>query len=440
MTAIKTTENRPSRGTVPTLKRVTTLVTLGNVLEWYDFTIYGFLAPYIALTFFPSEDPFAALLTTFAVFAVGFVARPIGALVLGPLIDRKGRKAVMLVSMLLMAGGSLLIGVAPSYLVAGSLGAALVVVGRLAQGFSAGGEHGSSAIFLVEWAHEGRRGFFGSFHQIATYGGLLLGVLLTAGMTSILGTSTMSEWAWRVPFILGAFLAVVVFIMRRSLEETPVFAVTNLEPTGTPDPKDPTVEEPSTTKGFFLAIGVVALWGVTAMVTLTYMPSYATNFLGISSQSALWATVIGAGLAVVLLPVAGLLSDKFGRKALIMAGAIGYLLLPYPLFLLMATTTSFWSVALTQAVLALFSAAIAGVGPSTIVELFSTRHRGSKVSIASAIAITIFGGFGTYICTWLIGATGSNISPAFYISSVAGITLLTALFLPRHLASRPLRK
>ncbi|MCX5096865.1 MFS transporter [Streptomyces sp. NBC_00365] len=191
--------------------------TLGNVLEWYDFTVYGFPAVHIGATFFPERDGVTSILATFAVFAVGFAARPMGAFVLGPFIDRKGRKWVML----LMASGSLLIGLAPGYAVAGSLGAVVIVIRRLAQGFSADGEFGSSAVFLVEWAHREHRGFFGSFHQVATYGGLLLGVLVTAGLSAALGPTAMHDWSWRVLFVLGALLAVVALFLRRRIEETP---------------------------------------------------------------------------------------------------------------------------------------------------------------------------------------------------------------------------
>lgn len=426
----KSTHVEPS-----TLRRVTVLATLGNVLEWYDFTVYGFLAVYIGATFFPDGDGVTAILATFAVFAAGFVARPLGALVLGPFIDRKGRKSVMLFSMILMAAGSLLIGLAPGYAVAGSLGAVVIVIGRLAQGFSAGGEFGSSAVFLVEWAHQGRRGFFGSFHQVATYGGLLLGVLVTAGLSSTLGTDTMREWGWRIPFIIGAALAVVVLWLRRRVEETPIFAATRDE-----DIAEPAPGELRAGKGFLLTVGVGALWGVTAMVALTYMPSYASEFLDIDLQSSLWATLIGALLTVVLLPIAGHISDKIGRKALIVFSAAGYLVLTYPLFLFMSDSRSFGSLVVTQVVLAVFTAAIAGVGSATITELFSAKRRGSMVSIASALAVTIFGGFGAIICTWLIDVTNSTVSPAFYITGVALITLVAGLLLPKHLARVDLRQ
>lgn len=422
--------------------RATVLATLGNVLEWYDFTVYGFLAVYIAANFFPGEDPVAALLSAFGVFAVGFIARPLGALVLGPLIDRKGRKSVMLLSMLMMAGGSLLVGIAPSYVTFGAFGAFVIIFGRLLQGFSAGGEFGSSAVFLVEWANPKRRGFFGSFHQVATYGGLLVGVLFVAGLTAVLGPEIMSSWGWRIPFIVGSALAIVVLVLRRRVSETPVFSEAKLDtaaPGTASAPSAPKPLELSAVTGFFLTLGVVALWAVTSMVTINYMPTFTANFAGIPPQEALWATCIGCFVAVALIPLAGHLSDRYGRKPFIIGAAIGYIVLAYPLFLMIVEGRAFGFVVLAQVIFAIPTAAIAGTGSTTISELFATRRRGTLVSIGSAISVTVFGGFGALICTLLIQTTGIPTAPAFYVIGVAVITLIAGIALP-NLAGRELRR
>jgi MHS family proline/betaine transporter-like MFS transporter len=418
-------------------RRAAFLATLGNVLEWYDFTVYGFLAAYIAATFFPSDDPIASLLAAFAVFAVGFIARPLGSFILGPLVDRKGRKSVMLVSMMVMATGSLLIGVAPGYLAAGATGAAMVVIGRLLQGFSAGGEFGSSAVFLVEWAGPGRRGLFGSFHQIATYGGLIFGVLLVAALTAIIGPEAMAAWGWRIPFLIGAVLAVVVLILRRRITDTPVF-LEHGDVELTPHTRAPERGMPGVVRAFLLTVGVVAMWGVTSMVSINYMPTFAANFAGIAPQSALWAVFAGGVVAVGLIPVFGSLSDRFGRKWFVVGAAAAFVVLPYPLFTLVVETRQFWALLVVQLIFAIPTAATAGVGTSTIVELFPTRVRGTMVSIATALAVTVFGGFGGYICTWLIQTSGVVVAPAFYIMAVAVLVVVAGALLP-DLARRPLR-
>lgn len=445
MSATVTTDQMggPAAPTPQMRRRAATLATLGNVLEWYDFTVYGFLAAHIAGTFFPSEDRIASLLAAFAVFAVGFIARPLGALVLGPLVDRKGRKSVMLVSMMIMAFGSLLVGVAPGYALAGAFGAVMVLVGRLCQGFSAGGEFGSSAVFLVEWADERKRGLYGSFHQIATYGGLIFGVFFVAILTAILGPDAMAAWGWRIPFIVGAALAIVVLVLRRRITDTPVFAAETAEPAAgsasrAEQARASGPKPPGLVAGFFLTLGVVALWGVTSMVTINYMPTYAANFAGIDPQSALWAVAIGGVLTVALIPAFGGLSDRLGRKVFVVGASIGYILLPFPLLSMVVSTQSFWAVLATQLIFAIPTAAMAGVGSSTISELFPTNRRGTLVSIGSAIAVTVFGGFGAYICTWLIQATGITVAPAFYISAVAVLTLITGIILP-NLTHRDLR-
>lgn len=414
-------------------RRAITLATLGNVMEWYDFVIYGFLAAAIGASFFPSADPTTSLLATFATFAIGFVARPVGALVLGPLSDRKGRKFVLLISMMLMATGSLMIGISPTYQQIGIAAPLIVVLARLFQGFSAGGEFGSSAVFLIEWASPKRRGFYGSFHQVASYGGLLVGVLVVTLLTTVLGSEQMQAWGWRIPFIAGSMLAIVVLYLRRRLEETPVYTdlveAIGESPEILPATSAQTTR-PAATKAFFLAIGVTALWTVTAYVTLSYMPTFAAVYGGITKQEALWSTTIGAFAVVVLLPIAGHLSDKFGRRPFIIGSAVSYVVLAVPVFALIVTGRSFISAVLGALVFAVPTAAIAGTGTATISELFKAKQRGTMVSIGGAIAIAVFGGFGPYISTLLISVTGMPISPAFYVSAVALITLIAGLALP----------
>ncbi|MBB5159245.1 MHS family proline/betaine transporter-like MFS transporter [Saccharopolyspora phatthalungensis] len=342
---------------------------------------------------------------------------------------------MMLLSMLLMAAGSLVIGLSPSYAAIGALAPALILIGRLMQGFSAGGEFGSAAVYLTEWASPGRRGFFGSFHQVGTYGGLLLGLFVVATLTSAVGPDEVKTWAWRVPFLLGALLAIIVLVLRRGIGETPEFQeLTNarmVEPDTGSAVDSPTDRPISSARGFFLAVGVVALWSVTSFVTINYMPTFATAFTTISATAALWATAIGCVVAVALIPVAGNLSDKVGRRPLIIGAALTYIIASLPLFWLVVSVPSFGSLVLVQVLFAIPTSAIAGAGTATISELFGTHNRGSLVSIASAISVAVFGGSGGYAATLLIKSTGFKVSLTFYIIAVAIITLVAALNLPR---------
>ncbi|MEQ3550098.1 MFS transporter [Pseudonocardia nematodicida] len=423
----------PAADPARTRRRSATLGTLGNVMEWYDFTVYGFLAAAIAANFFPGTDPVAALLASFAVFAVGFVARPVGAIVLGPIADRRGRRFVMLLSMLLMAAGSLVIGLSPTHASIGVLAPALIVFGRLLQGFSAGGEFGSAAVFLTEWASTGRRGLFGSLHQVGTYGGLLLGLLVVSVLTSVAGSDAVREWAWRIPFILGGLLAIVVLYLRRTIGETPEFAeLDQARRAGDASAATDTGPGIGAVRGFVLAVGVVALWAVTSFVTINYMPTFASTFAGVEAGSALWATAIGCVLAVGMIPVFGHVSDRIGRRPLIIGAAVGYLVLPIPLFALLVAVPSFGTLVGVQIVFAVPTAMIAGAGTATISELFDTQRRGALVSIAAALSVSVFGGAGAYIATLLVSTTGLAISPAFYIVAVALITLVAGIALPRR--------
>jgi len=420
------------------------LSSVGNVFEWYDFTVYGFFAPYIAATFFPQQDPIAGLLSTFLVFVIGFFARPVGGLIFGRITDRRGRKFVMLLSMLLMSIGALLIAVAPGYALAGATGTVIVVLGRLCQGLSAGGEQGASGMFLVEWAGMGRRAFFGSFLNSAATVGVLLGALLGAILTSALGVAVVTEWAWRIPFIIGALLALVVLFLRRSVEETPVFRQIQAqaaEERAAEAAKAAAVSaerRPRNGAVFFIVLGFIALWTSTTFVTLTFMPTYAYAIVGVDASGSLWATVLGAGLTAALIPVGGYISDRVGRRPVILWSVIGYLVLTVPLFALIATTKAFWAVLLLEFILAFFSGPIGGVGIALVIELYHGRHRGLLVSFTLALGVTIFGGFGPYICTWLISVTHQPISASYWVIFVALLTLIASFFLPKDLHKREL--
>jgi MHS family proline/betaine transporter-like MFS transporter len=409
--------------------RSVAVASIGNILEWFDFTVYGFVAVIMAKHFFPASNEYTSLLLSFATFGAGFVARPIGAVVFGRMGDVKGRKFVLLLSMFLMAAGSFLIGIAPTFASIGMWASMLIVFARVVQGFSAGGEFGNAAAFLIEWAPEGRRGFYGSFHQVGTSGGLLVGSVLVAVLSTLLSPADFDNWGWRIPFLLGGTLALIGMYMRRNMDETPFFLKKS---------ETDTQQAELIIKPILKCIGIVTLWTVSVFVTLVYMPTFTQKFGHLSRSDALWATTIALIVNVLSMPLAGYLSDRFGRRSLILIASVAFALLTVPFFQIIVTGTTFSTIAFILALFGLFSATIAATGPATISELFATKRRSTWVSIGSAIAVLIFGGFAPFIATLLIEKTGSPISPAYYVVACAILTGITALTL-RETAKLPLR-
>ena len=416
-----------------TAKRSVVIASIGNVLEWYDFVVYGFLALHLARNFFPSTNETAALLATFAVFGAGFIARPLGAILFGRVADKRGRRFVLLLAMFLMAGSSLLIGALPPMATIGLAAPALVLVARLCQGLSAGAEFGGAAAFLIEWAPERRRGFLTSFHQVGTYGGLLVGVALVAALSSALGAEQMAAWGWRVPFLLGGVLALYALWMRRTVEETPRFRAE--QERAAPQQADAGRSTPALVLQSF---GIVALWTVTAFAVLVYMTTYTQRLGGLTPQEALWSTSISALVAVLLIPVCGALSDRMGRRPIYAIGTMAFILLPIPFYGIIVGKPGFTTIMMLQVILSVFTAMLAGVGPALISELFATRRRATWVGISSAFSVTIFGGFAPYISQSLVEWTGATTSPAYYVVAVAVLTAVT-LFLTHETAHGDLR-
>lgn len=400
------------------------IASLGNILEWYDFVVYGFVVVYIAKNFFPSTNETAGLLATFAAFGAGFFARPLGAIFFGRIADVKGRRFVLLFAMFLMAGASVLIGLSPTYATIGLAAPAVILLARLAQGLSAGAEFGGAAAYLIEWAPESKRGLYASFHQVGTYGGLLMGVATVAITSSILTSAQMEAWGWRIPFLLGGLLAVVALYMRRNVEETPKFKTQHQVAA-----QQPAKSETSSLIGALQSVGVVALWSVTSFAVMVYMTTYTQRYGGLSPQQALWSTSISTMVGVFLIPVFGAISDKLGRRPVFGAGAIAFILVPIPFYGVITSAPGFQTILLLQIVMSILTAMIAGVGPAIISELFPTERRATMVGISSAIAVTVFGGFAPFISTLLIDKTGSPTAPAYYVVAVAIFTAATVLSL-----------
>ena len=390
---------------------------IGNLLEWYDFGVYAYLAPLIAIKFFPGSDPTASLLAAFAAYGVGFLARPLGGIVIGRLGDTKGRKTALVLTIFMMAFGTVGLGLLPSYAAIGVFAPILLVIMRLVQGIAAGGEWGTSTAFMIEWAPQGRRGFFGSFQQVSTAGGSLLGSAVAAIMTSALSSAAMLDWGWRVPFLLGAVLLLVGAYLRQNVDETPSYEASRQ---AAPDQ--------SIVSGLplgALAFGFTIFWTVAYYTLLAWMPSFTQRFAGLSPAQALWSNTIGLIAMVIAIPFWGALSDKVGRRPLLMASAISIGLLSYPLFLLMTRGNGLALVLPIQILFGILLALYSGAGPAAISEIFPTHLRSTWMSSGYALSVAIFGGFAPFVATWLIQATGSPVSPAYlYLLPSAVISLL----------------
>ena len=399
--------------------RAITAAGIGNVLEYYDFGIYGFLASVIARKFFPGTDDVASLLATFATFGVGFLARPLGGIVLGRMGDLRGRKSALVLTIVLMAVGTAGIGCIPSYAQIGVAGPVLLVLCRILQGLSAGGEWGNSTAFIVEWAPDGKRGYLGSYSQASVVGGLLMSSAIAAILNSLYTPAEIDAWAWRLPFLLGAALLPIALWLRRGIQETPRYRDeqaghhTGLADLGTP--------LGLMTKAF----GFTILWTVCYYVMLAYLPTFTQKYAGLSASASLWSNTIGLVGLLIAIPFMGALSDKIGRKKLLIFCCLAFVVLAYPGFMLMVSGLPVWGVALLQIGFDLVIATFAGPGPAALVELFPTRTRTSLMSTAYALSVAIFGGFAPFIATWLIQATGTPLAPTFYLIAAGLVSAAT---------------
>ncbi len=400
-------------------RKAVTAAVIGNVLEWYDFAVYGYVATIISKQFFAPGDEVAALLATFATFGLGFLARPLGGIIIGWIGDTKGRKTALILTIMLMAIGTVMIGLIPSYATIGVLAPLLLLVARLMQGFSAGGEWGGSTAFIVEWAPEGKRGYYGSFQQMSVVAGLLLGSGMAALLSTVLSTEAMEGWGWRVLFLIGGLLGPVGMWMRRNIDETPAYRAVANETAVSTAPAAPAV---SPLMLAAKAFGFTVLWTVSFYIFLAYMPTFTQRYVGLTRATALWSNTAGLFLLMIAIPFFGSLSDRVGRKPLLLACCIAFIVLPYPVFALMLGGAPLPVVIAIQLLIGLTIALFSGPGPAAIAEIFPTRTRSTYMSTGYSLAVAIFGGFAPFIATWLIGLTGSPISPVYYVIACAAVS------------------
>jgi len=409
---------------------------IGNTVEWFDFAVYSVLATYIADKFFPSGNDTVALLNTFAIFAAAFFMRPIGGFFFGPLADRIGRQRVLAIVILLMSGSTFAIGLVPSYDAIGVGAPLLLLLLRCLQGFSAGGEYGSGACFLAEYASDKHRGFIVSFLVWSVVLGFLIGSVTVTVLQAVLPEAAMESYGWRIPFLLAGVLGAVGLYIRLRLRDTPEFEELQNENEVSASP----LKEALTTswRPILQIAGLVVIHNVGFYTVFTFLPSYFTKTLHLTKMDAFVSITVASIVALVLIPPLGALSDRVGRKPLLISGAVGFVVLAYPLFLLLNSGSLGGAIA-GHAGLAAVEAVFASTALAAGAELFATRVRSGAYSIGYNISVAIFGGTAPYVATWLTDRTGNELAPAYYVIVAAIISLATVLTM-RETAARPLRK
>src|SRR5215468_7726701 len=403
----------------------------GNVMEWYDFAVYGYFAQAIGQHFFPSRDQAASVIAAFGVFAAGFLMRPIGGLLFGYIGDRIGRKAALTLSVLAMAIPTFLIGLLPDYAQVGVAAPVLMVVLRLVQGLSVGGEYTTSAVFLVEGAASGRRGLMGSWSAFGSVAGILLGSAVGAVITSVVSAEAVQTWGWRVPFLAGLAVGLTGLSIRRHLPE----AAARPE-AGTP-PTAPVREAFRTAWRAMLRVaGFNVLTAVGFYMMFVYVVTYLQQVVHVRAARALDINTSNMVLLLLLIPAAGRLSDRLGRKPVLVGAALGTFVLAWPLFWLMHHPDARLILA-GQMGFAVLVGLFLGVVPATMVEAFPARVRCSAVAVGYNLSLGVLGGTTPLVTAYLIARSHDDLSPAFYLMAAAAVSFFVILRL-RETARAPL--
>ena len=400
---------------------------VGNVLEWYDFAAFGFLAPYIAIAFFPSDNEFAGLIKTFAIFAVGYLMRPLGAILFGHIGDRVGRREALLLSVIMMIVPTILLGMLPTYAAVGITAPILLLLLRLIQGLSIGGEFTASATFVSELAPEGRKGLHASLTMLGAILGILLGSGVAMVLSDTLGEEAMTAWAWRLPFLMGIILGAVAFWMRRSMSSSPEMSDIHA---GKDDREHPLIEVLKNHRPAVLRLSsVVLMQGASFYVVFVWLSTYLKEIVEQPVSNPLLLNTIGLTCLLPVIPLAGWLSDRFGRRALLMTAGIGILLCSWPLFIVFQQGDD-GMILVGLVIFALLIGMAQGPTPAMMTELFPPEVRLTGIGIGYNVTLALFGGTAPLISTWLISATGTTIAPAFYLMAAAAISLVGAFGLP----------
>ena len=415
------------------VKRAVSAAALGNAMEWFDFGVYSYLAATIGKVFFPGASPAAQVISSFATFAAAFVVRPLGGLVFGPLGDRLGRQKVLATTMIMMAIGTFAIGLIPSYSTIGIAAPILLLLARMVQGFSTGGEYGGATTFVAEYSPDRRRGFLSSWLDFGTFVGYALGSALVTVLNLALSDDQMLAWGWRIPFLIAGPLGAIGLYMRLKLEESPAFQQQldehekGLAQTSAGSEFKAIVR--NHWQGLLICMGLVLLYNVTNYMVTGYLPTYQTETLNRSSSSADLLVLIGMVWIVLLITFIGRLSDHVGRRPVYAVAAAAMIVLAIPSFQLIkmhGTWPPIFGVLILSTLLACFAAPSAATLPA----LFPTAVRYAAMGIGFNIAVAAFGGTTPLVTAALVSVTGDDLMPAYYLMLAGVIGLVTVKFLP----------
>ncbi|NGO78823.1 MFS transporter [Streptomyces sp. YC504] len=421
------------------VKRAVKAAALGNAMEWFDFGVYGYLAVTIGHVFFPEASSTAQVLSALGTFAAAFLVRPIGGAFFGPLGDRIGRQKVLALTMIMMAAGTFAIGLIPSYNAIGVWAPVLLILARMVQGFSTGGEYGGACTFIAEYAPDKKRGFFGSFLEFGTLVGYVAGALLATALTTFMAEPDLYGWGWRIPFLIAGPVGLIGLYVRMKLEETPAFQALADEA----EAKQKALPKPKLREMFvgngramILCIGLVLVFNVTDYMLLSYMPTFLSEELG---YDATHGTLILIGVMVLMMAVQipmGRLNDRVGHRVVIGGACVGFVLLSVPALLLIRAGST-WAIALGLVGLGLLLVGFTSSMPSALPALFPTKVRYGSLSVGFNISVSLFGGTTPLIAAALIATTGNLMIPAYYLMGAAVIGGIAAWFMPES-AGRPL--
>ena len=410
----------------PGLRRVIVAATIGNVLEWFDFLVYGFFAVTIAEVFFPASDPTVSLLITFGTFGLAYVVRPLGAIFIGTYTDRAGRKAGLTLSIGLMLIGTTLMVITPGYATIGIAAPIIITIARVLQGFSVGGEFGSAVAFLVEHGGE-RRGFSASWQWATTGIVSVIVSLFGLALTTLLSHEQLIDWGWRIPYVFGLLVGPAGLYIRSRIAETPDFLAAE---------KPPTVPIGDLLRRYpvslLLAFGA-AIVSNSSYYLLLYVPTYGVKTLHLPAYTGFAATLLGGIILAVFSVIAGHWSDKIvPRSRIMLIAAWLFLLTAYPCFWLMDAYPSLATAVFAVGFLNLVKAGYSGVLPSVLSEQFPVETRAVGVSLSFSMSVTIFGGFAPFVATWLIAQTGDPLSPSYYLMATALLSIIALMAIQRR--------